>query len=242
MVWVYIALAIPCLFCLLAFLCKFKLAVEWHSPAAIEATARFSFLGFRREIELSRADWIDENDDREDEAPVAEAAPVPEDPVGRTLHGQAGFLLVPSRLSFWLANLKRHFRRAAVRFALDLSVWRALFKYTSQSGRRVLGLLHPRLEYLHVGMEDVVTLGGFAAAWSSLQGIFPGLAAPVEYGFNERPASVKMKLASRFTGWDILVFGVLTLFSFPWIRLASRFIHCWRNPRLSLWQRRLLLF
>gem|GEM_PF-5598422 len=158
------------------------------------------------------------------------------------MRGQAGFLLIPSGLSRKLAAFKKHFRQAALKFALDLSVWRALFAYTTRSGRRVLGLLHPRLEYLHVGMEEVLMMGGFAAVWSSLRGIFPGLDCPVEYGFNERPASVKMKVASRFTGWDVLVFGLLTLFSFPWIRLGSRFIHSWRNPRLKQWQRRLLLF
>jgi hypothetical protein len=140
-----------------------------------------------------------------------------------------------------VARWRDRLRRAFSKWILDPGVWRLLIRFSLRSGRRVLGLLGPRLESLQVGLSDAYTLGRAAGAWSVLAGTFPALACPVSYAFEAKEAGARARLGGRFTGLGALAFALLTLTTFPWAGLASRFLHCWRDPRLSRWQRRVLL-
>jgi len=95
-------------------------------------------------------------------------------------------------------------------------------------------------EFLRVGGKDVTLLGSFAGAWSALTGMLPSLACPVDYGFL-RPFGLHFRIGARASGLGALAAALSLFLSFPWLRLSGRFLHCWRNPRLNRWQRRLLL-
>ncbi|HKP96360.1 MAG TPA: hypothetical protein VJ385_11450 [Fibrobacteria bacterium] len=258
MVWVCIALSIPVLLLLLLQFLRFHFSIDVRTPASLEASLGLSFLWFRREfsVDAGRAftphphddEDRDEEGDRQSPAQAERSdahTPAGDTPQGREAGeedgGQRGGLRLPDS---WLRHLSRRqarLRKSAIKWALDFGVWRILLRFSLKSGRRVLGLLHPALKFLHLGMEDVYDLGRIAAAWSVLRGTLPALDCPVEFGFNEKPFNLQARLAGGFTGLSALLFGFLTLFSFPWIPLGIRFLHCWRDPRLSRWQRRVLL-
>ncbi len=235
MVWVSAALAILVFLGLFAHLLKIHVALQWHSPIDLKVTAGVSFLWIRRDFTFDRIGRAKERDKHFGDGSTGVTA-------GKKFRKQGGFLRIPESLALRFTSFKKHLRRSFVKLALDLKVWRVLFRYLYKSGRRVLRLLHPSLDYLHIGMEDVMTLGIFAAVWSSLSGIFPSLSSSVEYHFNQRPGSISFGLKGGFTGWNALVFGLMLLVSFPWIPIGSQFLSCWRNPQLNRWQRRLLLF
>ena len=235
MVWVYVALVIVVLLGLFAHLLKFQVALQWHSPIDLKITAVVSFLWMQRDFTFDRIGRAKETDKHFGDGATEVTA-------GKKFGNQGGFLRIPESFALRFASFQKHLQRSLVKLALDLKVWRVLFRYLYKSGLRVLRLLHPSLDYLHIGMEDVMSLGIFAAVWSSLCGIFPSLASSVEYHFNQRPGSISFGLKGGFTGWNALVFGLMVLVSFPWIPIGSRFLSCWRNPQLNRWQRRLLLF
>ena len=235
MVWVYTALAIVVFLGLFLHLLKFHVALQWHSPLDVNAMVGFSFLWMRKDFTFDRIGKAKEKDKHL----VAGSTGVTDE---KKFGNQGGFFRIPDSLASRFASFQKHLQSALVKLTLDLKVWQVLFRYLIISGRRVLRLLHPSLDYLHIGIEDVMSLGIFAGIWSSLSGIFPALASSVEYHFNQRPGSVSFGLKGGFTGWNALVFGLMALVSFPWIPIAIRFISCWRNCELNRWQRRLLLF
>ncbi|MDB5103836.1 MAG: hypothetical protein JWP91_1525 [Fibrobacteres bacterium] len=254
MVWVYIALAIPVLFLLLLHFFRVHFSIDVETPAVFRGTVGVSFLWFRREaVVLDVAHTVmghhEEYDESEEEGEFDESsldeevAPAPGTGEGlgpRSDDGQRGAVGIPESWLLFTKRFRVRTRKAFTKWALDVGVWRLLLRFTLKSGRRVLGLLHPALKFMHLGLEDVYDLGRIAAAWSIVQGTIPALACPVGWGFTE-PFNFKARLAGGFTGLNVLVFGFLTLFSFPWLPLGSRFLHCWRDPRLNRWQRRVLL-
>jgi hypothetical protein len=249
MVWVCIALAIPALALLLLHFLRFHFHLSVESPSTLRGAVGVSFFGFRREVavDAARAVWghgehngDDDEDDGED-GHEDDAADLASDAFGGDARGgQRGALRVPEAWLRLAARLQTRLRKAATKWVLDPGVWRILLRFAWKSGRRVLGLLHPAPEFLHLSLEDVFALGRIAAVWAVLRGTLPALACPAEFGFAQ-PFALRARLAGGFTGLDLVVFGLLTLFSFPWAPLGSRFLHCWRDPRLTRWQRRVLL-
>lgn len=159
-----------------------------------------------------------------------------------SLVSQSGFVGVPESWQVRVKSFRKHLRLVLLKFALDTKVWRILLSYLAKTGSRTFRLLHLQLKFLHIGMEDVLSLGKIAAVWSSLSVLFSPLSCPIEYAFNEKPGSIKLSLTGGFTGLQALVFAGSTVFTFPWVSLGYRFFTSWRNPRLKRWQRRLLLF
>lgn len=231
MTWVYITLAILLSLGVLAHSLKFQLAVAYHSPAVFTLKAGVSFLGFHREFVLPSPPGPKSISHQEFTSGQREFT-----------SGQSGFVRVPESWLTRIQSLRKHGRLALLKFVLDPKVWGVLFTYLVRSGRRTFRLLHIALKSIHVGMEDPVSLGKFAAVWSSLSVLFLPLACPIEYAFNERPGSVKLSLTGGFTGLEAMAFACALFFTFPWLRLGHRFLSSWRNPRLNRWQRRLLLF
>jgi hypothetical protein len=166
--------------------------------------------------------------------PASAEAPVDPDA------GQRGALRLPDSWHRLADRFQKRIHKAATKWVLDPGVWRILFRFTMESGRRVLGLLHPALEFLHLSLDDVFDLGRIAAAWSVIRGTIPALACPVEFGFAQ-PFAFRARVSGGFSGLNLLLFGLMTLFSFPWVPLGSRFVHCWNDSRLTRWQRRVLL-
>lgn len=265
MVWVCIALSIPVLFLLLLHFIRFHFNLSVETPTTLRGSVGFSFFRFRREVTVDAAQAVmgrpsghgdtDEDDDGNakngeegawNRNPNFQAVkPAVHDPVDGTPPslpdaGQRGALRVPESWHRMADRFRKRVHKAATKWVLDPGVWRILFRFTMKSGRRVLGLLHPALESMHLSLEDVFDLGRIAAVWSVIRGTIPALAGPVEFGFAQ-PFAFRARLAGGFSGLDLLVFGLLTLFSFPWLPLGSRFVHCWNDPRLTRWQRRVLL-
>ena len=245
MVWVSIALAIPLLILLLLQFLRFHFSIHAQTPATLQGSLGISFLWFRREMTVdagrafsSKADGEGETGDPEGkkEDPEAEAEFDP----GREFPGQRGALRIPGSWQGYFSRLRSRFRQAGAKWMLDFQVWRALIGFAFKSGRRIIRLLHPALKSFHLGMEDVYDLGRIAAAWSVLRGALPALTGDAEFGFAET-FNFRAKVTGGFTGLNVLFFGLTTLFSFPWVILGGRFAHCWRDPRLNRWQRRVLL-
>jgi hypothetical protein len=254
MVWVCIALAIPVLFLLLLHFLRFHFNVSIETPSTLRGSVGVSFFRFRREVTVDAAQAVmgrqagqkDSEEDAEDDGdgdreegawsrnPNFKAPDSPADA------GQRGALRVPESWHRLADRFQKRIHKAATKWVLDPGVWRILFRFTLKSGKRVLGLMHPALESLHLSLEDVFDLGRIAAAWSVIRGTIPALACPVEFGFAQ-PFAFRARVAGGFSGLNLLLFGLLTLFSFPWLPLGKRFVHCWNDPRLTRWQRRVLL-
>lgn len=258
MVWVCIALSIPILILLLLHFIRFHFNLSVETPTTLRGSVGFSFFRFRREVTVDAVQAVmgrqGGNDDADEDGvegawsgnPNFQAVkPAVDDSVGGNFTnqpgaGQRGALRVPESWHRMLDRFQKRVHKAATKWVLDPGVWRILFRFTMKSGRRVLGLLHPALESMHLSLEDVFDLGRIAAAWSVVRGTIPALACPVEFGFAQ-PFAFRARLAGGFSGLDLLLFGLLTLFSFPWLPLGSRFVHCWNDSRLTRWQRRVLL-
>jgi hypothetical protein len=233
--WVGITLAclsaVPAIFLILAYLLRFRYSLEFAFPHAPRGSFAVSFFWFRREFRFGGDD--EKNEDEE----FSEASAA-----GPDLQGQAGFLGVGARPPFRrrMRSFRRRLRRAGRRWIVDLPVWRILAGYFARSAFRFLRRLRLGLDFLQVGSADVGAMARFASFWSVLRGAFPALACPVEYGF-ARPFALRLKAGGACSGLGVLFLAATLLFTFPWFRLGARFVHCWRNPRLNRWQRRLLL-
>lgn len=267
MVWVYIALSIPLLCLLLLHFLRFHFNLSVETPLTLRGSAGVSFFRFRREVTVDAAEAVmgrkeahadadsGEDEDKEDgdrepgawnrnpnfkprKAPASGTSSA-EEPMNPDA-GQRGALRVPESWHRSADRFRKRIRKAATKWVLDPGVWRILLRFTMNSGKRVLGLLHPAPEFLHLSLENVFDLGRIAAAWSVIRGNIPVLACPVEFGF-ARPFAFRARVSCGFSGLNLLIFGLLTLFSFPWLPLGSRFVHCWNDPTLSRWQRRVLL-
>jgi hypothetical protein len=239
MVWSILA-AIPLLFLLALYLLRFRYHVEYESPASLRISAGAHFLWWKKiiAIEPGRAVWgvggeseADGNDHWEDDASAA-------DPKAGS---ERGALRIPEFLATRLIRARNRARKAGTRWVLDPGVWRLLIAFLWKSGRRALWLIHPRLELLHLALQDAYTLGRLAGAWSVLSGTVPALACEVTYGFGAEEASIKARAGGRFTALGVVALLLLSVTTFPWAGLASRFADCWRDPRLTRWQRRVLL-
>lgn len=256
MVWVLIALAIPLTGLLLLHLLRFHFTIDVETPAILRGSIAFSFLAFRRKVVVDAAQAIrgkgqgafndedDEDHENDEEKKIttprvggrgaeSEAAPGGGD-------GQQGAVLIPDVWIRFFERLQLRFKQATTKWVLDPGVWRIALRFSWKSGRRVIGLIHPSISFLHLCLEDVYTLGRFSAAWVVAQGMFPSLNCPTEFGF-ARPFALRARLSGGFTGLNLVVFGFLTLLTFPWRLLTARFFECWRDPRLTRWQRRVLL-
>jgi hypothetical protein len=240
MVWVSIALAIVLLFLLVCHFIRIKFTVKWQSLNSFQTTFGFSFLQWEQEITF--------NGGQDRNASVKSMvsdyhSPIANDPgFTKPTREQAGFIRLPQSLTRAIHKFRRHLKKTLIKLALDPRVWRFVIKYVMGFARRGFHLLHIRLEYLAISFDDILLLGKFAAVWSSLAGMITFLACPVQYGFNEKPASIRLGMDGGFTVLNLIGFGILALFSFPWVGLAKRFWVSWRNPELNRWQRRLLLF
>lgn len=238
-------LALGALLLLALHLIRFRYHFAYAFPHAREGAVALSFLGWKKEIRLA------EEDDEEEEEPDLSAPGEPgarpgpaqapsgsgAEPLRGPRPGQEGFLAVPfrERMATWKGRLKS----AGLKWALDLPVWGHLAGYGLRSGLRALRLVGPTLERLHLASRDVLNLGRFAAFWSTLAGLAPFLASPVEYRFAQ-PFALRFRISGGCTGLGFLLFALALLFTLPWLRLLARFRHCWRNPRLNRWQRKVV--
>ena len=245
MVWAILA-AIPLLFLLLLYAVRFHYHAEYESPAVLRFTAGMRFLWIRKTlaVEPGRALWGHENENEgyagddddlfEESQPAAAAS-------GEARDGQRGALRLPDAWALGLARFRARLRKAGARWILDPGVWRLMLRYAWGEGRRALWLLGPRLESLHLGLSDAYSLARLAAVWSALAGMFPALACPVSYGFGARESEIRTRVGGRFTALGVLIFALLSITSIPWAGLYSRYADCWRDPRLTRWQKRVLL-
>lgn len=256
MVWVLIALAIPLTGLLLLHLLRFHFTIDVETPAILRGSIGISFLAFRREVVVDAAHAIRgrgsdgaDGDGGEDHGGdgVGETANPESGPRGPATEGsqgigtaQQGALRLPDRWVRFTEKLQARFHKAMTKWVLDPGVWRIVLRFSWKSGRRVVGLIHPAIDFLHLCLEDVFTLGRISAAWVVAQGMFPALDCPTEFGF-ARPFALRARLSGGFSALNLAVFGIMTLFTFPWRPLAARFFECWRDPRLARWQRRVLL-
>lgn len=228
-------------------LIRFRYHFAYAFPQTAESAVSLSFLGWKREFRLREGKTGGEKEADEASAPADNggetASPAPMGAGGTRpgapgpRPGQEGFLAVPfrARMSTWQGRLKS----AGVKWALDLPVWGHLGAYGLRTGLRALRLVGPTLERLHLASHDVLNLGRFAAFWSSLSGLAPFLASPVEYRFAQ-PFALRFRISGGCTGLGFLLFALALVLSLPWLRLLRRFRHCWRNPRLNRWQRRVV--
>jgi hypothetical protein len=250
MVWVLIALAIPLTGLLSLHLLRFRFTIDVETPAILRGSIGVSFLAFRREVVVDAAQAIrgrggdgnadDEDGDHQAATPGADARGRESEAPPGAGTGQQGAVRIPDRWVRFSDRLQARFRKAVTKWVLDPGVWRIALRFSWKSGRRVIGLIHPAISFLHLCLEDVFALGRISAAWVVAQGMFPALTCPTEFGF-ARPFALRARLSGGFTGLNLLVFGLLTLFTFPWRPLTARFLECWRDPRLTRWQRRVLL-
>ncbi len=247
MVWACIALAPPLLILLSLQLLRFHFSLDLQTPAAFKGALAVSFLWIRREFTWDGGSALASGGGIHGDASqagvrngVAGASPSPPEAAATGTRQRGGLSLPDSWLAFF-ARIKRRARAASIKWALDFRVWGILLRFTLASGKRMLGLLHPVLEYLQLGIEDVYTLGRIASLWSGLRGAIPALACPTEFLFAAKSFTLRTRLGGRFTGLQALWLGLATVFSFPWVPLASRFLISWRDPRLNRWQRRVLL-
>lgn len=242
--WLLIVLlALAALAALGLHLIRFRYAFAYAFPAATEGGMVLSFLLWRKEMPFGEeGEKVEEGGEEgnldDTQPPAAGQAPPGPGPAP----GQAGFLALPgseplgARWERFLARLKA----ASLKWALDPAVWGHLLGYGLRSGLRLLRLAGPSLERLHVGSADVLNLGRFAAAWSSLSAAAPFLACPVEYGFNERPFALRLRISGGCSALQALLFLLALAFTLPWLRLFARFRQCWRQPALEPWQSRLV--
>lgn len=255
--WLLLALlALSGLLSLALHLFRFRYDLSYDFPSAAEARMEIAFLGWSKVLASAGGRNTDVTSaggaaaaagagEADDADAGGFADPSPDAPAGRgpsgsgsPRPGQDGFLAIPGKRV--LARLRGRFKSAGLKWVLDLPVWGHLAAYLLGSGARALRLLGPSLDHLHVGSSDVYNLGRFAAAWSSLRAALPFLACPVEYAFNERPFAFRLRLSGGCTALGFLAFVLALFVTLPWRRLAARFLSCWRNPRLALWQSRLV--
>lgn len=246
--WFLIAALAAASFLLLAsWLLRFRYHLEYAFPDSAQGEISFAFLFWRKTMafhpRIRRQPDAEASPSPDPGPPTESSGAVPADPgVGQDRAaprpGQEGFLSVP--LSDRMSRFRRRLKAAALKWAFDLGVWRLLAAFTVRSGFDTLRFVGPSMEYLHVGSAHVYGLGKFAAAWSTLSGMVPFLACPVEYGFNERPFALRFRLSGGCSLLGFLAFVLAWFVAIPWIALWRRFLHCWRNPRPSRWQRRLM--
>lgn len=245
MVWVCIALSIPAFFLMLLHFLRFHFNLSIETPSTLRGSVGVTFFRFRRQVTVDAAQAVmgrqAGHEDEDDDGEEGTWGGNPNfDRLSNQDPAQRGALRVPESWLRLADRFQKRIHKAATKWVLDPGVWRILFRFTMKSGRRVLGLLHPALKSLHLSLEDVFDLGRIAAAWSVVRGTIPALACPAEFGFAQ-PFAFRARVEGGFTGLNLLFFGLLTLFSFPWLPLGSRFVHCWNDPRLTRWQRRVLL-
>jgi hypothetical protein len=230
-------------------LLRFRYSFDYVFPTATEGRMEISFLFWRKVIPFG-----DDPGETSGQAPVtpektassgtsgvsgtAGASTVPDTAGPGPRPGQEGFLAVPFKER--VSRLRSHFKQAGKKWILDLAVWGHLVAYLLRSGFRALRFAGPSLQNLHVGSADVANLGRFAAAWSGLRAAVPFLACPVEYGFNERPFALRLKVGGGCTALGLLTFLLALVATLPWVRLFRRFAKSWRNPALDPWQRKLV--
>lgn len=243
------AFALAALFILAAWLIRFRYAFEYVFPNITRGSMALSFLWWRKEMPIGSPDEEDEDGDPRyrgvqavGERVGAASGSTPRDsaaggPPGPR-PGQDGFLALPWKER--KARIRSRLKAASLKWVLDLRVWRHLAGYLLGSGLRILRWVGPSMEHLHVGSANILALGRFASTWATMGGMVPFLACPVEYGFNERPFALRLRISGRCTALGVLAMGAALLFTVPWIRLAGRFRYCWRHPRLNRWQRRLV--
>jgi hypothetical protein len=231
MVWVYIALAILLTLIFALQLLHFRFAFDLQSPFLAQGTLTVTFPFLRREFALAAGG-------AHPPLPGPDAASEGKDMGGK---GQRGGLTLPDSWVAFFRRIKGRSRAAAIKCALDFQVWGLLLRFLLKTGKRALGLLHPAMERLSLGLEDAHTLGRIAGYWAVLQGTLPGLACPTEFRFAAPAFTLELRAAGGFTGLNALWFCLMVLFSLPWAGLAARFIQCWRDPELNQWQRRVLL-
>lgn len=231
--WILLATAALGAALLLALhLLRFRYSFDYAFPAATGGRFEVSFLFWRKAFPFGEV-----TDSSEPPKVAAPSASPGADATGPR-PGQEGFVTLPFKEKF--ARLRLRFKSAGKKWILDLPVWGHLITYLLGSGLRALRFAGPTLQHLHVGSADIVNLGRFAAVWSSLRAGIPFLACPVEYGFNERPFALRLKVGGGCTALGLLGFALALALTLPWLRLFRRFAHCWRNPRLHRWQRKLV--
>ena len=260
MVWSILA-AIPLLALLALWLVRFRYHLEYESPAALRVVAGVHFLGWKKilKAEPLRA-FGDAHPDGDGGTPAS--GPTPEadakgtagfgrpDPGGHNptgpadpdpWAGQRGALRLPDAWAAWFGRSRARFRRAGLKWLLDPGVWRLLAAFAWRSGRRILRLAQPQLDSLHIGLANAYDLARLASIWSVAQATLPALACPVSYGFGAREAEIRARLGGRFTALDAVLLALLSMTTFPFGGLLRRFAHCWREPELAGWQKRVLL-
>jgi hypothetical protein len=247
MVWSILA-AIPLLALLALWLFRFRYHLEYESPDALRIVAGVHFLGWKKILtaEPLRAfggDAPHGEDEVRASGPASHPAghdpSRPDEPDAWA--GQRGALRLPDAWAAWIGRSRGRFRRAGLKWLLDPGVWRLLAAFAWRSGRRVLRLARPRLDSLHIGLENAYDLARLASAWSVAQATLPALACPVSYGFGAGKAEIRARLGGRFTALDVIFLALLSMTTFPFGGLLRRFTHCWREPELAGWQKRVLL-
>jgi hypothetical protein len=230
--------AVPLLALLALWLLRFRYRIEFESPAGLRMSGGIHFLAWKKLFAFDLRRLLDGRDkaDAADAPPHAAAEP-PAFPAG----GQAGAVRIPEVWAARIVRIRKRFHEAGRKWILTPAVWKSLAAYVWGSGRRLLRLARPRLQEVHIGLENAYDLARVASVWSVGASALPALACPVTYGFAVRGAELRFRLAGGFSALELAWLGMASLGRFPWRSLAQSFIRCWRDPSLSRWQRRVLL-
>lgn len=208
-------------------------------PALTKGQMAISFFWWRKEFPLGAFSKEESDGDEplagripETKASAADAGQ------RRPRPGQEGFVSVPWKERMF--RLRSRLKSAGLKWVLDLAVWGHLLGFALRSGFRTLRFAGPSMEHLHVGSANIQALGRFAAFWSTVSGMVPFLSCPVEYGFDEKPFSLRLRISGGCSALGVMALGLVLLLTVPWRGLAGRFAYCWRHPRLNRWQRKLV--
>ena len=247
--WLLLALlSVAAILALAAWLLRFRYAFEYMFPQLTQGEMVVSFLWWRKVFPLGSAS--EEDPDGEDRTANRAAASQPSASksdsdesrmpggAGMPRSGQNGFVAMPWKER--KARLRSRLKSAGLKWVLDMAVWGHLLGFALRSGLRTLRFAGPSMESLHVGSASVLGLGRFAAVWSTVTGMVPFLACPVEYGFVERQFSLRLRISGGCSALGMLTLAFVLFLTLPWRGLAGRFLYCWRHPRLNRWQRKLV--
>src|SRR4051812_30641597 len=130
MVWVYIALAIPATFCLLAYLLKFGYSLEFDSQSGVAVNAALSFLWIKKKFQVN---WNPPSEDEEN--PPGEKGNgnsqswtnvrIPNQP--NPTNGKAAFMATP--FAEYIPKFKLHFPPTAMKWVLAIPVCKSPLGY-----------------------------------------------------------------------------------------------------------------
>jgi hypothetical protein len=129
-------------------------------------------------------------------------------------------------------------QRALFRLFTDRDAWKLLARYGLKTFRLVMKLLKPRIEAA-IGHPDPALLGRLAGKWYAvrpLTQLLPVGRADLYFRFQDRHPSLWIRVQGTISLLSLLAFGIRLVVAFPFLLLARRALHGWRQHRLTGWR------